>query len=108
MLIVEWTNKNVTESDLFIKLDKDEMDKLESLFPEIRKAWHKVLDSAYVFVNREKKTITPLNDISLAFGGQYNGYPPYGNEIDAEIDFTELTWVQYTEIEQERIKRYKR
>ena len=108
MLILEWTNKNVTEADLFIKLDKDEMDKLESIFPEIRKGWQEVFDAGYVFVNREKKTITPLNDISLAFGGQYNGYPPYGNEIDAEIDFTELTWVQYTEIEQERIKRYKR
>ncbi len=105
MLILEWTNKNVTEADLFIKLDKDEMDKLESLFPEIRKAWHKVLDSGYVFVNREKKTITPLNVLSLAFGGQYNGYPPYGDEIDTEIDFTELTWVQYTEFEIRRMHR---
>ncbi len=108
MLILEWTNKNVTGADLFIKLDKDEMDKLESQFPEIRKGWQEVFDAGYVFVNREKKTITPLNVLSLAFGGQYNGYPPYGNEIDAEIDFTELTWVTYTEIEQERIKRYKR
>ncbi len=70
MLILEWTNKNVTEADLFIKLDKDEMDKLESIFPEIRKGWHKVF----------------VNDISLAFGGQYNGYPPYGDVVDVEID----------------------
>ncbi len=105
MLIAEWTNKNVTESDLFIKLDNDEMTKLESLFPEIRKGWQEVLDSGYVFVNREKKTITPLNVLSLAFGGQYNGYPPYGDEIDTEIDFTELTWVQYTEFEIRRMHR---
>ncbi len=103
MLILEWTNKNVTEADLFIKLDKGEMDKLESLFPEIRKGWHNVLDSGYVFLNREKKTITPLNVLSLAFGGQYNGYPPYGGEVDTEIDFTKFTWVPYTECEQNRM-----
>ncbi len=108
MLILEWTNKNVTEADLFIKLDKGEMNKLESIFPEIRKGWQEVLDSGYVFVNRKKKTITPLNVLSLAFGGQYNGYPPYGEEIATEIDFTELTWVPYTEYKQKRMKLYKR
>ncbi len=105
MRIFEWKNKHVTASDLFIEMEKHEMDKLESLFPEIRNAGNELNDSGYVFVNREKKTITPLNMLSLAFGGQYNGYPPYGDEIELEIDFTELTWVSYTEFEQERMRR---
>ena len=105
MQIFEWKNKRVTESDLFIELEKHEIEKLESLFPEIRKARNEITDSGYVFVNRETKTITPLNMLSLAFGGQYNGYSPYGDEIEVEIDFTELMWVPYTEFEQERMRR---
>ena len=108
MQIVEWNNKRVTEADLFIKLNKGEMEGLKSLFPEIMSSGEQLDDSGFVFVNTEKKTITPLNMLNLAFGGQYNGYLPYGDEVEVEVDFNELTWVPYTEYEEERMKRRKK
>ena len=108
MRIFEWNNKTVTEADLFIKLEKSEMETMKALFPEITKAQNQFDDSGFVFVNTTNKTITPLNELSLAFGGQYNGYSPYGGEVETEVDFNELTWVPYTEYEEGRMKKRKR
>lgn len=99
MRIFEWKNKRVTDSDLFVKLNVDELNELASMFPEIKKACVE-FDGYYVFINSEKKTIIPLRMASMAFGGMYNGSPPYGNEVvDATICFEDLTWQPFTEYE---------
>ena len=98
MRFFEWKNKRVTESDLFVKLNKEELDELEPLFPGIAEACVE-FDGYYVFVNREKQTITPLRVASMAFGGMYY-VPPYGKELgDVEISFEKFTWQPYTELE---------
>ncbi len=99
MRIFEWNNKKVSEADLFVKLDKEELNNLSGLFPEICNACVD-FDGYYVFINSKKQTITPLRKPSLAFGGMYNNHPPYGKELnETTVTFKDLTWQQYTEIE---------
>lgn len=80
---------------------------LRFLFPEIMNTRAQLDDSGFIFANTVKKTITPLNMLSLAFGGQYSGYPPYGDKAEVEVDFIELMWVPYIEYEEEQMERRK-
>ena len=99
MKVLEWKHKTITEADLFVELDQDESNELESLFPGFKEACD-TLFGYFVFVNSNKKTVTPLRNYSFAFGNQYNGYPPYGQVLDGKvIDFKELSWQPYTEFE---------
>jgi hypothetical protein len=98
MRIFEWKNKRITEADLFIKLDENELKNLAKLFPDITDACTE-FDGYYVYVNTNKKTIIPLRMLYQAFSGLYNGNTPYGEELyDIVIDFNELTWQPYTEL----------
>ena len=38
MQIFEWKNKQITEADLFIRLDEKELESLVKLFPDIKEA----------------------------------------------------------------------
>ena len=99
MRILEWKNKQITEADLFVELDEDDIKRLGPLFPELKNACDDRM-GYHVFVDTAKKTIIPMSHCSYAFGPQYNGYPPYGNVLnDIGIDFSELTWYPYAECE---------
>ncbi len=99
MRVYEWKNSLITESDLFIELDDNDVSGLETLFPDLRETCVK-FDKTYCFVNQEKKTITPLRQASYAFGGMYNSSSPIGDELKGvTVDFKELTWKSYTEFE---------
>lgn len=99
MQIYRWKNKRVVDADLFIKFDEQEIRDLNKIFPDAS-AFCAECDGYYGFVNMEKKTFTPLRTPSLAFGGGYNGYPPYGEElVGMEIVFSELKWKPYTDFE---------
>ena len=92
MQVFQWKNKKAVDADLFIRFEEKEIRDLETVFPGVSSACAEI-NGYYGFVNTEKKTFTPLRKPSLAFGGGYNGYLPYGEEIPNQIvDFAELQW----------------
>ena len=97
MRFFPWKNKQVTDADLFVAFDDDEMAEMKSLFSEAAERCCK-LDDYYGFVDTKRKVFIQLNNPSMAFGGQYGEDPPYGAEFnDCQVDFKELTWEPYTE-----------
>ena len=44
----------------------------------------------YYLVNDKKRVLNPLKMPSLAFGGMWNGYPPYGDETDCHFSLDTL------------------
>ena len=104
MKFFPWKNKKVTSADLFVAFDAAEMKELSARFPEVALSCAD-FDGFYGFVDTKRKLFIPLRDINLAFGNQYNGYPPYGEEIkECDVDFKELSWETCTEIERELAK----
>lgn len=93
----EWHNEIVGDFDVFLVLEEPEMIELSKMFQgkEIKSATFPEENKYYYFLNTNKKTITPMPYLSLAFGGMYNGYPPYGKELQIDIDFSNYTLVYY-------------
>lgn len=94
MQIYKWLNDAVGDYDLFVVLNEQEVEKngLEKsvCFPAEEEAQY------FYFVNTEKKTITPMPMLSLAFGGQYNAFPPYSEEkIELNFDIGALSKTKY-------------
>lgn len=91
MKFLEWNNKRVGNYDIFMITNKYEVQKIVQYFDSILAlscTYSSNLgeEEYYYFLNTELKTITPMPDLTLAFGGMYNGYPPYGEEIK-DIEF---------------------
>lgn len=103
MRFFQWKNKRITNSNLFVQMNEDELMDLSSLFPEIQECCVS-FDGFYVFIDMARKTIIPLRNPSFAFGGLYNGNMPYGEELkDITVDFKKLRWEPYTEFENEKM-----
>lgn len=97
MTYFEWHNEIVGDFDVFLVLDGVEVLELSKKFQgkDIKSANFPEENKYYYFLNTKKKTITPMPNLSLAFGGMYNGYPPYGEELKIDIDFSNYTLVYY-------------
>lgn len=90
MKVLSWNNQAVGDYDLFIILNGNEVSLLQKQFEgqDVISIHTDEIDEYYYFVNSSKKRITPMPMLSLAFGGQYNGYPPYSDDAGVEtIDF---------------------
>ena len=99
MKFYSWRNKNITNADLFVAFDEEEMSRIKALFPEVEDCCYE-LGVYYGFVDTKRKVFIPLRIPSLVFGGQYNDDSPYGEELrECKIDFKELAWEPFTEIE---------
>ena len=100
MRFFEWHNEIVGDFDVFLVLEEPEMIELSKVFQDkdIKSSTFPEEKKYYYFLNTKKKTITPMPKLSLAFGGMYNGYPPYGDELQIDIDFSNYTLVYYKDI----------
>ncbi len=101
MKFLEWKNKNIGDFDVFGIAGKEEMDMIVSYFgtDEAESVTFRDMNEYYYFINSKDKTITPMPMLSLAFGGMYNGYPPYGDEINyVDFDIKEYKLVLYNSI----------
>lgn len=80
MELRQWTG--VGDYDYFLIISNDE---LKQLFDEsdIINRTSVTFNNLqfYYFINISRKVIAPLPELSLAFSGQYNGYPPYGKPL---------------------------
>ena len=83
MKCFEWLNKQVGEFDVFLIADANETESIVQYFgvESARGCKSHFSDEWYYFVNTKNKTITPMPFLALAFGGQYNGDTPIGEEI---------------------------
>ena len=92
MKFLEWHNECVGDYDVFMVVYKDEAQKIVQHF-DTELALSCTTPSAtgveqyFYFLNTKLKTITPMPILALAFSCQYNGYPPYGEDID-KFEFT--------------------
>ncbi len=82
MRFLKWTNKYVGDYDVFAVLDEAEKNCIVSHFDDHNAESVSMSNKYYYFINTKNKTITPMPMLSLAFSGQYNGYPPYGEELE--------------------------
>ena len=104
MKFFTWNNINLTDADLFVRIEEDEIENLKSSFPQISESCVEFDDAYFGFVDSKKKTFTPLRTVAFAFGGQYNDCPPYGDEVkDVGIDLKSLSWNPCLEIEKDWI-----
>ena len=91
MKFLEWHNECVGDYDVFMVATRDEAQWIVQYF-NTKLALSCTMPSAtgveqyFYFLNTKLKTITPMPILALAFGCQYNGYPPYGENID-NFDF---------------------
>lgn len=100
MRIFQWKNKRVTSADLFLRIEESEIKDIDAIFPEASEACTHFDNAYFAFVDTTKKLFIPMRNPSYAFGGMYNGYPPYGDEMtDTVIDMKELTWEAEAEID---------
>ncbi|MBR6791025.1 MAG: hypothetical protein IKM31_09190 [Oscillospiraceae bacterium] len=81
MLFLEWKNKRIGSFDVFAVLNETEKDALIQYFGTSSAESVSWEGKYYYFIDLEHKTITPMPELYLAFGGQYNTQPPYGNKI---------------------------
>lgn len=98
MRFFEWNNNVLVDCDIFAVFDKAEKDNMVSFYKNTlaESVSFPEEGSYYYFINSNNKTITPMPKLNFAFGGQYNGYPPYGEEIiNFKFDITEYELTLY-------------
>ncbi len=98
MKVLRWNNPGVGDYDLFVIINGEELRKLKKQFEsdDVVSISMEGYDEYFYFVNSIKKTITPMPLLSLAFGGQYNAYPPYSDDSEVEfVDFEGYRIVPY-------------
>ena len=66
--------------DYLLCVDEKEMQAIVEHFATPDAAGRQWGDEFYYLLCDEKRILTPLPFLALAFGGQYNGYPPYGGK----------------------------
>ena len=77
----EWKSTFFGIFDVLAAFNSKELERLSTLFgDDVRQAasWD---DQVYFFLDTANKVISPMVRLSYAFGGQYNGYPPYGRQL---------------------------
>ena len=77
----EWKNKRIGDFNIFAVLNENEKNELLAHYGTPLAESISLSEKYYYFINSKRKIITPMPELYFAFGGQYNGYPPYGNEI---------------------------
>ena len=89
MLCVSWNG--LAGYDRFIRVDKKEMQVIIDHYgrPDVA-AWGWGDGYYYYLICDEKRILTPLKMGALAFGGQWNGYPPYGKETTCHFSLDTL------------------
>lgn len=83
MKFLTWNNKALGDFDVFGIFSKEETIQLSKVLG------NEIMDAAcfdkdgerFFFINSKSKKICPMKLLSFAFGGQYNGDTPYGDEI---------------------------
>ena len=90
MLCVSWNGPG--GYDRFVRVDEREMQAIIDHYgnPDVA-AWGWGDGNHYYLVCDEKRILTPLKMPSLAFGGQWNGYPPYGEETPCHFSLDTLS-----------------
>ena len=90
MLCVSWRGPG--GYDRFIRVDEKEMQAIVDHYgnPDAA-AWGWGDGNHFYLVNDEKRVLTPLKMPSLAFGGQWNGDPPYGDETASHFSLCTLS-----------------
>ncbi len=90
MKFLKWLNDSVGEYDIFMIANKNEAQRIVQYFDtSLALSCASFTDSGeeyYYFLNTRLKKITPMTHLAFAFGGMYNGYTPYGEELD-NFDF---------------------
>ena len=83
MKFLEWNNKYVGDFDIFAIMNEKEKNIIMEHYHTTKAEGIGLSgeDRYFYFINSINKTLTPMPMLSLAFGGQYNDYIPYGNEI---------------------------
>lgn len=79
----KWRNTAITDSDVFGALSEDIMGDLSELYGKGVKQAAADDGFRFFFIHTGRKEITPMRKLSLAFSGQYNDNPPYGDELDS-------------------------
>ena len=78
--------------DRFVRVDEREMQSIVEHYGDPpAAAWGGGDGYHYYLVCDEKRILTPLIMPSLAFGGQWNGCPPYGEETACRFSLTTLS-----------------
>lgn len=95
MRFLEWNNTSFLQCNILAVLTSKELEAVNILFPKDNLQSATLDDEAfYLFIDTKAKRMAPMSKLSYAFGGGYNGYPPYGDElIGLKIDFSEYTVV---------------
>jgi len=88
MTIYKWNG--VGDYDYFLECSENEA---MHIFQDWEKNKSASFDqnTFYYFINIGRKAIAPLPQLSLAFGGQYNGYPPYGKAVSFKNPIQKLS-----------------
>lgn len=93
MQVYKWLNEAVGDFDFFVVLSEAEVNDYKlarsvSFINDGEKQY-------FYFVNTREITITPMPLLSLAFGGQHNGYLPFQETDITTVDingFKQKIW----------------
>lgn len=92
MKFYKWHVKFIA-CDVFLVVNREEFIGMTEYFHQNTFVNHAATltgDDFYIFINTEKKFLAPMTKLAYAFGGMWNAYPPYGDEIENfNIDFRE-------------------
>ena len=76
--------------DHFIGVDEAEMRAIVSYYATEKAEGKKLGGDFFYLLCDEKRVITPLPFLALAFGGQYNEYRPYGKETTCHFSMSTM------------------
>ena len=100
MRFFTWKNKRITDADLLVRIEDSEIEGVDAVFPEASKLCSHGDNAYFAFIDTERKLFIPMRLLSYAFGGMYNGYLPYGDEVtDTDINLKDLTWESETKLD---------
>ncbi len=100
MKFFTWKNKRITDADLLVRVEDSEISAVDTIFPEASELCSHGDNAYFAFIDTERKLFIPMRQLSYAFGGMYNGYPPYGDEVtDKVINLKDLTWESETKLD---------
>ena len=77
--------------DRFLCVDENEVQEIINHYANPNAAGKKWVNGYYYLLCDEKRILTPLPFLALAFGGQYNGYPPYGEKTTCHFSLDTIS-----------------
>ncbi len=119
MKIVEWNGAG--DYDYFVECsEKEVIAVFKENAAQVLQKWETIIHSSalkdlksyYFFINIERKTIALLPFLALAFGGMYDGYPPYGEVVFFRNPIRKLSNYSFEEFkglneEKKKVSRFK-